>query len=67
MNWKIALLIVLLLFAAAATSFAHGSLIQSVSQKSPCANKGQSNVQLCNGIEVEPTEEIDTPGGPTRK
>jgi hypothetical protein len=65
MNWKGALLIVLVLFATATISFAYGGSIQSISQKSQHVDE-DGYVQTCNAIPVEPTEEIDTPGGPTK-
>lgn len=63
MNWKNALLIVLVLFAAT-IPFAYGCLIQNISQKSQHVTEGVS-MQICKALPVEPMEEIDTPGGPT--
>lgn len=64
MSWKIVLLIGLLLSATAVTFLACESPLQKAFQKSQCAND-ESYALTYNVIKVEPTEEIDTPGGPT--
>jgi len=63
-NLKAILLIVLICFASA-TTIVVGSSIKLISTEKPLSDEFQSSIQLCNGTEAQPTGEIDCPGGPT--
>jgi len=65
MKLKATLLIVLICFASAATTFVLGIPMKSLYNERPVNEDFQSNTLLCNGTIVEPNGPIDTPGGPT--
>jgi len=65
MNLKAAVLIALICFACTATTVALGISMKPIPDDILISNELQGSPQLCNGTVVEPTGEIDTPGGPT--
>ena len=64
LNVKAAILIFLVIFAAATTTFLLGISNSQILNQNMCGTESNSIIQIDDDL-IEPQEEIDTPGMPT--